>query len=551
LQRFNSQQWRGDGVMRHALLVIVSLLFSLQPALAQPSTQQQKLVANNAIGAAAQGHSVGLSADGNTAIVGGPLDNSNTGAAWVWTRSNDVWTQQQKLVANNAIGAAAQGQSVALSGDGNTAIVGGNVDNGVTGAAWVWTRSNDVWTQQQKLVANNAIGFAGQGFSVALSSDGNTAIVGGPLDNPLSSTSSVGAAWVWTRSSGVWTQQQKLVATRVVFGGPEQGFSVALSADGNTAIVGGPLNSSNFGTAWVYTRSNGVWTQGGLLFFPFGQIGNPQLGFSVALSGDGNTAIGGGPFDNPSSPTSSVGAAWVYTRTNDWIDQAKLVANNAVGEAQQGTSVALSGDGNTAIVGGPQDNSSSGGAAWVWTRSNDVWTQRQKLVANNGFGAKQGTSVALSADGNTAIVGGTFDNSGTGAAWVFVKPLPFSAFNVQLTVYPNQSQFSIKSNFTLGTTSDGIDPPTEPVTLQIGSFTITIPAGSFVKAGLPGYFTFVGVVDNVNLEVLIKLTSGNNYIFGVDARNVSLTIVNPVTVTLTVGNDSGTTSVNAVIINTR
>jgi hypothetical protein len=88
------------------------------------------------------------------------------------------------------------------------------------------------------------------------------------------------------------------------------------------------------------------------------------------------------------------------------------------------------------------------------------------------------------------------------------------------------------------------------VTLQIGNFTTTIPPGSFVTAGAPGYYTFVGVINGVNLSVVIRLTSGNSFIFGVIARNVSLTIVNPVAVTLTIGDDSGTTSVNAVIINT-
>ena len=81
-----------------------------------------------------------------------------------------------------------------------------------------------------------------------------------------------------------------------------------------------------------------------------------------------------------------------------------------------------------------------------------------------------------------------------------------------------------------------------------GSFTLTIPLCSFAKAG-PGYFTFVGVINNVSLNVLIRLTSGNNYIFGVIAKNVSLTIQNPVSVTFTIGDDSGTTSVNTVIIN--
>jgi hypothetical protein len=142
--------------------------------------------------------------------VGGVNDNSQTGAAWIYTRSNGVWTQQGgKLVGTGAVGNAFQGFSVALSGDGNTAIVGGYMD-GPNGAAWVFTRSGGVWTQQGgKLVGTGAVEPAGQGTSVSLSGDGNTAIVGGFADN-----GEIGAAWVYTRSGGVWTQQgDKLVSS--------------------------------------------------------------------------------------------------------------------------------------------------------------------------------------------------------------------------------------------------------------------------------------------------------------------------------------------------
>jgi FG-GAP repeat len=132
------------------LLILAALLFSSQLALAQFTQQGPKLVGTGAVGNANQGWSVGVSADGNTAIVGGPWDNVNggAGAAWVFTRSGGVWTQQgSKLVGTDGIGAL-QGYSVALSGDGNTAIVGGPWDNDTAGAAWVFTRSNGVWIQQ-------------------------------------------------------------------------------------------------------------------------------------------------------------------------------------------------------------------------------------------------------------------------------------------------------------------------------------------------------------------------------------------------------------------
>ena len=112
----------------------------------------------------------------------------------MFTRSGGVWSQQgSKLVGTGAIGGAHQGLSVALSTNGNTAIVGGSQDHSGTGAAWVFTRSGGVWSQQgSKLVGTGAVGFAQQGYSVALSGDGNTAVVGGIADNSFA-----GAAWVF------------------------------------------------------------------------------------------------------------------------------------------------------------------------------------------------------------------------------------------------------------------------------------------------------------------------------------------------------------------
>jgi FG-GAP repeat len=278
------------------LLIFAALLFSSQLALAQSVFTQQgpKLVGTGAVDSfygVQQGSSVALSVDGNTAIVGGLSDKSDIGAAWVYTRSLNAWTQQgSKLFANDAVGSAEQGHSVALSADGNTAIVSGPGDSVSTGAAWVFTRSGGVWTQQgPKLVAHDAVGNASQGTSVALSGDGNTAIVGGQGDN-----GGVGAAWVYTRSGGAWNQQgNKLVANDAV-GTALQGASVALSADGNTAMVGGPGYNSYAGAAWVYTRSGGVWTQQGPKLVGTLAVGAAEQGVAVALSHDGNTALVGG-----------------------------------------------------------------------------------------------------------------------------------------------------------------------------------------------------------------------------------------------------------------
>jgi len=401
------------------LFGLAALLIVASPVSAEDQTSAQqgsKLVGTGAIGPAEQGWSVALSGDGNTAIVGGVADNRAAGAAWVFTRSGNVWTQQgSKLVGTGAEGSAGQALSVALSDDGNTAIVGGPWDSARAGAAWLYTRSGDVWTQRgSKLVGTGAVGNAGQGVSVALSADGNTAVVGGSGDN-----SDTGAAWVYTHSGDAWTQQgSKLIGTDAV-GKAGQGRSVALSDDGNTAIVGGVVDNGGIGAAWVYTRSGGVWAQQGTKLVGSGAVGKAEQGLSVSLSGDGNTAIVGGPGDN-----SGAGAAWVYTRSGGvWAQQgSKLVGTGAVGNAGQGRSVSLSGDGNTAIMGGVGDNSRAG-AAWVHTRSGGVWAQQgSKLVGTGAVGhAGQGDSVSLSGDGNTAIVGGLTDNRVTGAAWVHTR----------------------------------------------------------------------------------------------------------------------------------
>ena len=368
-----------------------------------------------------EGASVALSGDGNTAIVGGPGDNGSKGATWVFTQSGGVWSQQgSKLVGTGGVGTFVdQGSSVALSSDGNTAIVGGPIDNSGVGAVWVFTQSGGVWTQQgSKLVPSNETGNGSFGNSVALSADGNTAIVGGPLDN-----AGVGAAWVFTRSGGVWSQQGSKLLANDESGEGEHGWSVALSADGTTALVGGRNDNGNVGAVRVFTQSGGVWSQQGPKLVGTGSVGTPVYqGHSVALSADGNTAIEGGYGDN-----NSVGAAWVFTRSNGvWSQQgSKLVGSAAFGPSEQGLSVALSGDGSTAMVGGPGDDGGNPGAAWVFSQSGGVWSQQGPKFFGTGYVApsnniiEEGASVALSADGTTALVGGPGANADVGAIWVF------------------------------------------------------------------------------------------------------------------------------------
>lgn len=163
--------------------------------------------------------------------------------------------------------------------------------------------------QGPKLVGTGAVGARSQqGLSVALSADGNTALVGAPGHNPISLPGfAVGAAWVFTRSNHIWSQQgQKLVGKDANF----QGGSVALSGDGNTAVVGAD------GGAFVFTRSGSMWTQQGPLLVGTGQVSGTV---NVAISGDGNTLAEGNQFDS----TGSGGQVFVFTRSGRRMEPAK------------------------------------------------------------------------------------------------------------------------------------------------------------------------------------------------------------------------------------
>jgi hypothetical protein len=410
------------------------------------------------------GRAVALSGDGNTLAVGARFEDSaaagidgnqaddcapiplppapppvmlncaaNSGAVYVFTRSAGVWTQQAYIKASNPGGGAWDpfdpilfpegtdtylpgdqfGFSVALNSDGNTLVVGAPTEdsdaNGIggdqnddsaedAGAVYVFTRSGITWTQQQYIKASNSDGADEFGYAVALSGNGNTLAVGARLEegsgtgvNPPAnnSASSAGAAYVFTRSGSTWSQQAYVKASNT--GVDDQfGYSVALSADGNKLAVGAPFEDSNA------------------------------------------TGVGGNQADNSAS---SSGAVYVYTRSGSWTHQAYVKASNTGAGDDFGTSVALSGDGNTLAVGAPlersiatgiggnqaDDSVDEAGAVYTFTWNGSAWSQLAYVkvtpsvdptdLAFDSFGA----AVALSNDGNTLAASADHqEGSGTG-----------------------------------------------------------------------------------------------------------------------------------------
>lgn len=373
-----------------------------------------KSVAAGAIGFPSLGIGVSSNSDGSTVLVGGFRDNANVGAAFVFTKVGSTWIQQAKLVASDSVGTAFQGFSSALSADGNTAVVGMRIDNANVGAAVIFVRdSNGNWSQQgPKLVGSDRVGAALMGVQVAISADGNTVLVGGSGDN-----ASVGAAWVFKRAGGVWTQDgSKLVGADRV-GAGNFGVQVALNDAGDRALVSAHLDDGGVGATFVFQRSGGVWAQVGNKLVGTGGSATAAQGSAVAFNSAGTMALVGGYNDG-----AGVGAMWFFTEIGGVWSQvgAKFSGTGNIGASYQSFGCSLSADGNTAAIGGYNDNAGVG-AVWIFSRESGSWSQIGAKITGSGTtgAASFGRTLSLSRNGKVLVVGAPGDNANTGAFWIY------------------------------------------------------------------------------------------------------------------------------------
>ncbi|HNX33240.1 MAG TPA: FG-GAP repeat protein [Kiritimatiellia bacterium] len=406
-------------VDRDGIALIVADANARYPITVDPliTAQQTKLTAGDGAFGDCFGYSVALA--GDTALIGSYGDDdkgADSGSAYVFTRSGAAWTQQAKLTASDGVAGDCFGSSVALCGD--TALVGAHMDDDKgtdSGSAYVFTRSGTSWSQQAKITAADGAACDYLGHSVSLS--GDTALVGAHLDDDKGADS--GSAYVFTRSGTSWSQQAKLTAADGA-AGDSFGYAVALSGD--TAAVGAFRDDdkgADSGSAYVFTRSGSTWNQQAKLAAADGAEGD-GLGISVAVSGD--TALAGADGDDDKGADS--GSAYVFIRTGTtWSQQAKLIAGDGSSGDWLGHSVALTN--GTALVGahGDDDKGTDSGSAYVFTRSGTVWSQQAKLVAADGaLGDGFGVTVALAND--TALVGAYQDDGmgiDSGSAYVFTR----------------------------------------------------------------------------------------------------------------------------------
>ncbi len=254
---------------------------------------------------------------------------SMAGAAYVFTRSSGIWSQQAYLKASNTWQSDSFGFSVAISGD--TIVVGAwQEDSNATGvngdqanysapdsgAAYVFIRSGGIWSQQAYLKASNTGAFDYFGHSVAIS--GDTVVIGAREeasnatgvngDQSDNSADKSGAAYVFTRSGGTWSQQAYLKASNTGAGDYFSLFSVAISGD--TVVVGAPYEDSSAtgvggnqtdnsasasGAAYVFTRSGGIWSQ--RAYLKASNTGEGD-GFGVSVTVSGDTVVVGAPYES-------------------------------------------------------------------------------------------------------------------------------------------------------------------------------------------------------------------------------------------------------------
>lgn len=353
--------------------------------------------------------------DGKVAVIGARMDfvsgaGSKAGAAFIFEQSvYGDWSETAKLVASDAHAAYYFGTSVAT--DCETILIGspGHDENGTeSGMAYVFVKVGEAWIESAKLFP--ADGWTGDHVGESVALDGDTALIGatGADDNGDWS----GAVHVFVRANGAWQEQTTLLASDGV---PYDVFGWSVALDGDTAVIGAPTWYSTepyAGKVYVFTRTGDTWTEQAVLMPSDGEAGD-SFGCSVAV--DDNTVVIGSVYDDD-----EWGSAYVFVQTDGvWTQQAKLQSDDlAVGDvAHFGDDVAL--DGDTAICGAYAEDIFGGGsgAAYTYIRTSGTWAAWSKLTPTGSTPQDYfGRSVALKR--GRAVIGIPGRDS-TGGAFVF------------------------------------------------------------------------------------------------------------------------------------
>ncbi len=342
-----------------------------------------------------------------------------SGAAYTykWDAANSEWDPYMKLVASDGETYDYFGESVHISDD--YVIVGarGDDDNDIgfsCGAAYIFDVSSSSYYTTYKLTASDAE--TQDYFGKSVSIDGDYAIVGAYGDDDMGTYS--GSAYIFEWDGTDWGEAAKLTAADD--GASYDYFGQSISIDGDHAIVGAYGNDDNgynSGSAYIFKRdSSGNWIQEAKLT-PAEEY--DSFGYSVSIAGD--YAIVGARYNDNDNGTNA-GAAYMFYRDGDeWTQQATLTASDGEAAHYFGSSVSI--DGDYAIVGadGDDDNGTNAGAAYIFQRDSKTWIQTEKILSSDGASSDDFGSAVGIVDGHAIVGAPDADTNGStsGTAYIF------------------------------------------------------------------------------------------------------------------------------------
>lgn len=322
---------------------------------------------------------------------------SSSGAAYVFTQSSGIWSQQAKLKSPLPEVDGYFGSGIALSDDGNRIAVGadGETASGLAkaGRVHIFTRSGTTWSHLAVINPPVPQANARFGSSVDISGDGNYLVIG-DVSSDLSGVQNTGAAhiYLWNGSTYVF---QATVVSDILEATSQFGYSVALDYDGNSLVVSQPWVSTDIGRIHFFTRSGVTWTRQSSLA-PSDGVTYDYFGQAVAISGDGNTVFAASRFKTVGA-TSNAGACYVFARSGNTIAQQAKLVEPVVG-THFGHAIATTSNGNTIVVG-----KLSSTKLYLFTRSGVTWSLLSTLQPSPSMSL--GDSVAISNDGTVVVSG--------------------------------------------------------------------------------------------------------------------------------------------------
>lgn len=369
------------------------------------------------------GYSMDISANGEVMVVGAYLDDdigTYSGAAYVYRKVNNSWVEEAKLVGSGIIGNTRFGNDVSISGDGNTIAVSAARINSYRGAVYLYKRHLGSWVENTILVAADAANSDYFGQAIDLSNDGTRIAIAAYYDDEVAYNT--GSIYMFHENGLAWVQQAKLVVND-----PEAndsiGYSITLSSDGNTMIAGTTrkgVAGNYIGAAYVFTWNGLNWVQTQKLTASDG-ISADYFGFSVAASSNGNViAVGATGTDDKGKNSGSV---YIYKKIVDsWIQTNKIITATNILSDQFGKRVSLSGDGTTMLVSSPYANinGAATGAGFIFKELSG-WSHVDTLLANGTVDGDMVGEMAgvISNDGSTVALGSYRANNFSGAVYVF------------------------------------------------------------------------------------------------------------------------------------